>query len=294
MEVIIANPVAGRGFARKGTEMLHSDMLARQVDHQVWFTESTGHATLLAQKAVREGVEVVWAVGGDATLSEVAGGMLGSGVPLGVIPCGTGNDLCRVLNVPARMPLEAYRAQRQGTRGIDVWQANERIFLNVAGTGFDVETLVHSRRYRKLPGSTLPYMLALLQTIFTHKNVHLRLTIDGETVQKDVLLFCMGNGRYFGGGMPAAPDAILDDGLLDVVTVAPVPNWRIPFLLPKFLRGTHIGLPITTVQRAKEIRIDCGEDSFFQLDGDLLGARELVVRKCEQPLLLRAVTPDAP
>lgn len=290
LEIIIANPIAGRGYTRAATARLCETLRARGIEHALWETEYPDHATVLAERALREGASAVWAAGGDATLRETAVGMLDSGLPLGLLPCGTGNDLCRVLGVPARDPIAAYDRQQGGAREIDVWEANGLVFLNVAGIGFDSETLIQARRFRRLPGSMLPYMLGVIVTILTHENLSLHVTIDGEEGDKRLLLFSMANGQYIGGGMRVAPDAITDDGLLDLIMIEPVPRRRIPFILPKFLRGDHVKLPIATVKRAKDVRVRAEKEVVFQIDGELFPTRELHIRRSDRRLLLRGLT----
>ncbi len=289
MTHLILNPVAGRGYARRAARELCAALDERGVAYTLHETKRPGHAAELSALAAMEGASCVWALGGDATVNETARGLVGTPVPMGVIPCGTGNDLCRVLGIPAREPLRAYDLQQGADREIDLWHANEHLLINVAGAGFDVETLVHTAGLRWLPGSMLPYFAGVLITIATHKNLNLQVTLDGAHADADFLMLSLANGRYIGGGMCVAPNALPDDGLLDVVAIRPVPKLRIPLILPKFLRGEHIHLPITTVTRVKEIHITAAQPLDFQVDGEVFSAPIWHIRPCEHKLLLKGL-----
>jgi YegS/Rv2252/BmrU family lipid kinase len=291
MEHIIVNPVAGRGAAQGASERLAQWFGEKNIPHAMHHTQREGHAREIAKGLAASGEACVWALGGDATLREVAQGLHGTGAAMGVLPCGTGNDLCRVLGVPARDPINAYERQQGGVRALDLWMINDDIFLNVAGIGLDVETLVQTRKFRRMPGSMGPYMMGLLTAILTHKNGSFTVEIDGKAYDGGFLMLAMANGRYFGGGMCVAPNADPADGLLDVVMIGPTPRARIPFLLPKLLKATHINLDITRVVRGKELIIRSDTDAVFQADGELYPFRTLHVRPSEHKLLLRALTP---
>lgn len=150
MLTLIVNPAAGNGFARKVTEQLRQELEHAGRAFQFLYTEYPGHATELARHAVQDGeCSGVIAVGGDGTAYEVACGLLGTSVPFGIIPSGTGNDFVKTVGIPKK-PLEALRfILKSKPRAVDVGSLNDRMFLNVCGTGFDVTVLDYTVAAKK-------------------------------------------------------------------------------------------------------------------------------------------------
>lgn len=226
MLTFIVNPTAGSGYALRQEEPIRLGLDAQGIAYRMLRTERPGHATELATAAAREPVCTgVVAVGGDGTAYEVACGLMGTRVPLGIIPAGTGNDFIKAVGIP-RKPMEALAfLLSHMPRPVDVGSVNDRLFLNVCGTGFDVTVLEQTLSAKRYCRGLLPYLIGLVRGIFHYKPVHVRLTVDGEEQVRDVLICSVANGRYIGGGIPICPDAKPDDGLLDLVTVENKPRW---------------------------------------------------------------------
>lgn len=270
MYTFIVNPAAGNGYALKIEQQIEAVMQERNIPCEILHTAAPEHAMELArQAAAREGVQGVIAVGGDGTAYEVACGLLNTGVPLGIIPAGTGNDFIKTVDIPKK-PMEALERILQGKpRPVDVGKLNQRMFLNVCGTGFDVQTLEYTLAAKKYARGILPYLIGLIRAIFTYKPVHVAFTVDGETQERDVLLCSVANGRFIGGGIPVCPDAKPDDGLMDMVIVETKPRWQIPFYLPGLLLGRIDHFKVTTHKRCKEMRI-VSKGMRLNVDGEIL------------------------
>lgn len=257
MLTFIVNPAAGSGQALK-TETLIRDELARQgIQAQFLHTDAPGHATGLARDAAgREDCTGVIAVGGDGTCYEVACGLMGTQTPFGIIPAGTGNDFIKTVGIPKK-PLAALKLiLKNAPRPVDVGRMNERLFLNVSGTGFDVTVLDFTLQAKKYVKGILPYLYGLIRGITHYRPTHMRITADGETWEQDVLICSIANGRFFGGGIPICPDAAPDDGCFDLVVVENKPRWMIPFYLPGLLMGKVLTFPFTMHKRVKNVRIE--------------------------------------
>lgn len=140
-------------------------------------------------------------------------------------------------------------------RPVDLVRLNDRCFLNIMGTGFDVTVLQQAERYRGKLHGMLPYFLGLLRAIVLFRPVKLKLELDGQECEREVLICAVANGRYFGGGIPICPEAEPDDGLLNVVMVKAVPRWRIPFYLPGLLMSKVLGFSITEHVKCRNVRI---------------------------------------
>ena len=254
MYTFIVNPAAGSGRAQKAISLIEDEMRKRKLDHQMLITEYPGHATELArQTAAEEGCHSVVAVGGDGTAYEVACGLMDSGVPMGIIPVGTGNDLIKTVGIPGNAMSALDFLLTHPARPVDVGRLNDRLFLNVSGTGFDVQVLECMEDVKKVLHGIWPYLIGVVRAIFRYHPVHVAWMVDSVTCEQDVLLCAVANGRYIGGGIPICPAAEPDDGLLDLIVVENKPRWKLPFYLPGLLIGKVLGFPFTTHQRCEAV-----------------------------------------
>jgi YegS/Rv2252/BmrU family lipid kinase len=236
----ILNPRAGVAArrARKAIEE-HRD---RWGDLEVRTTESPGHAQLLAQEAVQAGATTVLAVGGDGTVNEVAWGLLGTTVTLGLVPVGSGNGLARTLGIPLRPDRALASLEAAVARGMDVGLVNGRPFLNVAGAGFDAEVgaAFHRNGARGGRRGVLTYVRLGFSKL-TYQAEEWLLSMGEERFEGRALLVAFVNGRQYGGGAFIAPRARLDDGLLDIVVIEDAPRAEILLNAPRVFLGSIEG-----------------------------------------------------
>ncbi|MBQ8654219.1 MAG: diacylglycerol kinase family lipid kinase [Clostridia bacterium] len=278
MFVFIVNPVAGNGFARKTADQIRTCLDEKGVEYRLVYTEYPGHATeLAAGAAADQACEAVISVGGDGTAFEVASGLLDSAVPFGIIPAGTGNDFIKTVAIP-RKPMDALEfILSHKPRPVDVGSMNDKLFLNVCGTGFDVTVLDYTLAAKKYFRGILPYLIGLVRGIFHHTPAHVRFTADGKTQEKDVLICAVANGRFIGGGIAICPDASADDGKFDLVVVEDRKRWQIPYYLPGLLLGKVLSFKITTHYRCSEVEI-ISKGMRLNVDGEILPLDKAVFR----------------
>jgi len=202
-----------------------------------------------------------------------------SDVMLGIISTGTGSDYIRTVGTP-RAYHEACQCLKNPRKfAVDVGvieyfregQMVKQLFVNFAGLGFDAEIVKATTQRLKALNSTASYLTGLLTSLIFYKNKTVSLTIDGETIQKKVCTILVSNGKYGGGGMLAAPDADLTDGLLDVLTIGDLSKPDLLWSLPRVYKGTHLTHSKVTMKRASSIEIQSNESVFLQTDGELLG-----------------------
>ncbi|HLS89395.1 MAG: diacylglycerol kinase family lipid kinase [Limnochordales bacterium] len=267
----IVNPVAGSGRVRRTWPALAAHLRTRQVEWDVLETEGPGHAIELAREAATAGYTAVVAVGGDGTLNEVVNGVGTDGVPVGFIPLGTGVDFPRTAGLP-RSPLEALEVVLAGrvTR-IDVGVVNDRLFCNVAGTGFDAQVAARVNETGSKRGGPIPYIKAVFQTLFTYENAPFRIVVDGVPQHVKSLLMAVGNGRFYAGGMMICPRADLRDGQLDVCIAGDLSKLGTLLTLPRVFSGAHLGHPKITYRRAREVVVEGPSHLRIQADGELVG-----------------------
>ena len=296
---LIVNPAAGAGkTARKWPHImarLHSIDLRFDYD----FTEAPGHARELAKTAVAKGYELVVSVGGDGTINEVVNGLYDTGsiadVMFGIIGTGTGGDYIRTIGIP-RSPLEACQCLRNPQKvtvdvGVIEYPGGDgtvrRLFVNFAGMGFDAEIVRTTTLKYKTLNATASYLAGLFSALVFYKNKAVTLHIDGEKIEEKVCTVLLNNGKYGGGGMFAAPEADISDGLLDVLIIGDLSKPDLLWSLPRVYRGTHLTHPKVTLKKAREIEIRSDDLVFLQADGELLGG--LPARAYVMPSLLNIV-----
>lgn len=269
----ILNPKAGGGRAEKVWRSLLQ--LDPSLEASALRTDGPGAAEELALKAAREGASAIVAVGGDGTLHEVVNGLIGlDRVPaVGVIPCGTGNDFARSTGLP-RSPRRALEVCRTGyTRRVDVGTINDRVFINVAGFGFDaaVAKEVASRRGSG-PTGTLPYLMAVLRLVGTYRPTEVTITVDGRAFRTPLLFGAVGNGSTYGGGMRICPHAAVDDGLFDLCLAHDLKAGETLANLARVFFGSHINHPKCTYRQAQRVHVDGPSEVAVHADGQLLGS----------------------
>ena len=234
--VAIVNPRAGV-IARAAMAAVRGAK-GRWQGLEVWLTERRGHAGDLAAQAVREEREIVIACGGDGTVNEIGGVLMDTPVTLGLVPAGSGNGLGRALGL-SRNPIRALRALSTAVaRGMDVGMVNGKPFLNVAGAGFDA-AVGHAYDLHGQAGGRrglLSYFRVGLRTAWGYKCDEFRLGVSGAEAgpASRLLVVAFANGQQYGGGALIAPLARLDDGLVDVVSIADAPLaemlWHMPLM----------------------------------------------------------------
>jgi len=283
---LIINPSAGNGRAQRTSEALLDMLHARSIPCKALYTTHPGHATELAQQAVLENAKAVLSIGGDGTAFEVACGLMDSDVPMGIIPAGTGNDFIKTLGTP-KDPLAAMEfVLNHEPRTIDTGKLNERLFLNACGTGFDVYVLDYAEKAKRYVKGILPYLYGVICAIFRFKPVPIKLTLDdGMIIQDEVLICAIANGRVFGGGIPIAPTAEVDDHLLDVLVLKKQPRWRLPKYLPGLLLGKILDFDITTHYRCRKCEL-ISPGMRLNADGEILALDHASFESQDDRLLL--------
>ena len=235
---------------------------------QVHFTERAGHARELASASAQAGAGLVIVWGGDGTLNEAGAGLLGSATPLALVPAGSGNGLANALGTPHE-PLAALAIAFDGaTRTIDAGTIAGRAFFNVAGIGFDgrVARLFNERGAGRR--GQWPYVRIGIREGCTYPGADYTVELDGERRTVHALLIAFANGREFGNGIRIAPQAQLDDGLLDVAIVEQRP------LLARFWHARHAVLgtihlaPNVTLRQIRHAVVSSPEPLEYHVDGE--------------------------
>jgi YegS/Rv2252/BmrU family lipid kinase len=214
-------------------------------------------------------VDCVVIGGGDGTLNAAAPALLETGLPLGVIPLGTANDLARTLNIPVD-PAQAVEIIAKGhVRRIDLGMANDHPFFNVASIGFGVDLTRALTRDAKSRWGTLGYAVAGFHVLSRMRPFRARITQDGNTIVSKTVHLSIGNGRHYGGGMTVSEDAAIDDGRLSIYSLEVQSVWKLLLLLPAMRKGTHGRWKEVMTLAGREIIVGTHRPRSVNTDGEI-------------------------
>jgi diacylglycerol kinase (ATP) len=259
---LIVNPTSGKNTgARIGTEAL-TLLRAAGVDILDLSAADARSAMEQGRAAISAGaVDCIVVAGGDGMVHLGANLCAGTGVPLGVIAAGTGNDIARELGLPVRDATKAVeRILDGGTRVVDVAKhtmatGEERWFLGVLAAGFDAVVNERANQWR-WPKGPMRYNLAIMRELPVFRAIPYVLELDGTRMETEAMLVAVGNGPAYGGGMKVTPDARFDDGLLDVLVLHKISTAEFLRVFPTVFKGTHTSHPKVQVLRARTVRLE--------------------------------------
>jgi YegS/Rv2252/BmrU family lipid kinase len=270
--LVILNPVAGRGRVRREWPRMAERLRAAGVQFDLAETTAPGAGIGFAERAARE-YDAIIAAGGDGTVHEVVNGLLraGGGAALGVLPLGSGDDFVKMLparDAVARIVVPEVRALDAGRiRAGDA----ERFFANGMDIGFGAHA---SRNVRNVPALFTglgAYLGALALTLVRYPKLEVRLQLDGGApVAQTTAMTAVMNGRAFGGSFHVCPEARVDDGELDLLIADGVGRWEILGLVPRIMRGTHVGHPRLRLARARRVLIESEAPLLVEADGEIV------------------------
>jgi diacylglycerol kinase (ATP) len=289
---VVINPVAGlRGGslnrARRRAELAFDLLTTEGAEPEILITERHGHARELAHGAVERGSQLVIAWGGDGTVNEVASGLAFTSAALGVIPSGSGNGLARMLGMPADPRVALPRLVRGRDQVIDLGEANGRLFVNVAGVGFDAHVAGCFARIGRRRRGFLKYATIVLTELGRYQPQAYTLELDATATDcESAFLLSFANGRQWGNGAIIAPEARLDDGLLDAVIVQTRSRAGVLRAIPRLFSGTVDRVAGVTIRRIRAARVSSDRPLSVHVDGEAVECTETLTVQV-RPLALR-------
>lgn len=299
--IFIVNPVAGsRNMSTALVPEIIKAAAELNADYEIVLTERPGHATELAESYAKtsEGLRI-YACGGDGTLSEVIQGVIGyDNVAVGCIPCGSGNDFVR--NFGENADFHNFKEMMSGCEmHVDLVKTPYGYASSTCSAGLDAQVAMGIGKWRRVPGcgGSVSYVLSALQEISGKLGMELEIELDGEKIQGEYLMAALCNGIAYGGGFMAAPDARLDDGLLDVILVKKIPRLQIIPLLGRYRAGNHIANgkvapdleKIIQYYRVKQVAITAKNEMAVGVDGECALRKTLKAEMA--PGIIRTVLP---
>ena len=275
---IISNPTAGKKGNKQALALAKSVFDEAGVSYEVFETTRRGEAQEIVARLTdtQEEVKLV-VVGGDGTLHEVLNGIKSpEKCALGIIPAGTGNDFAEAAGLPLDFKEAARLIVNGEAKATDYLEVDGVRCMNIAGMGIDTEILERCER-GKMKGK-LKYLISLLQSVVAFKGWKVSFVNDGERVELNTLVAAACNGRQFGGGLKICPEAVIDDGKIDVVVVEHIKGlFNLAKAFTKLMKGTITSYPKTKHFLCDEIEIDAPPCT-VQLDGELYSGLRFKVK----------------
>jgi diacylglycerol kinase (ATP) len=287
----IVNPAAGGSAS--ASSLIPLARLLREAGAEVAVEYSRGldHAHTVARDAAAAG-RVVLGVGGDGMIGCVGGALAGTGAVFGIVPAGRGNDFARQLGVPSDPELLAPLLLDGEPRAVDAIEANGTPVLGSVYAGVDAVANANANKTRLLRGSAA-YYVGALRAIVSWRAADYRVVVDGEEHRREGYTVVAANSGYYGFGKHIAPDARVDDGLLDVVLIRNASRMLFFAVMRELAEGTHVRRPQVEVLRGREVRIELagppGRTLPYGADGELPGV--LPVTAKVMPGALRVLAP---
>ena len=296
MYYFIVNPAAKSGRGMQVWRRVRAELKLRGTEYRFYLTTRERNASFLAKHLLKKkpGEITIVALGGDGTVNEVLQGIAAAGafprVRLGYIPAGSSNDLARALALPQE-PTEILHRILSGEeeRQIDLGRLNyrnaeetalngkQRYFVVSCGIGFDAAVCEEALRtkdkafFNRIGLGAMSYGFLCVKRLFLSEGVDFQITLDGKRIHavQDSLFVAVMNHKYQGGGVMFAPDAVDDDGELDVCFTDRMSRGKVLMTLPKAYRGAHVGTPGIRIDKARKIRIVSSKPLYVHTDGEV-------------------------
>lgn len=277
--IFIVNPKAGTQLQRNIHQGLAKYLDKSRFEYDIWHTEYAGHAFGLAQKAVKEGVDVVIAVGGDGSVNEAASALIGEKTALGIIPAGSGNGLAMHLGYGRNIKKAIQKLNGAKEQVMDIGYLNGRPFVNLAGIGFDglVSNLMKGSNWRGF----VPYFLKSVQAGLQYTPQECRIETDQGVIEEKCFAISIANGPMYGYNFKIAPDARIDDGFFEVVILKAAPKWQYFAAVPSTFSGSIYEAEFVQHIHTRKVKISSPGINFVHVDGEGLkveGDLEFTIR----------------
>ncbi len=264
--IVIVNPKSG-----SGKKNILANQLNRYLDQSIYDVEITptlyrGHATQIAETAIKNGAYAVIVAGGDGTINEVAKALVHTSTALGIIPMGSGNGMSYHLGINRSVRKAIKNINEHTLVKIDTAQANDSFYINVAGLGLDAA--VAYRIMNNPNKGFIPYFLASLRESFRFRYFKASVTIDAEVEEGEYAMIVVANGSFYGYNFAITPQALMTDGFLDVLMVNKAMVLRYIPLVFRMLTRSVDKSPLVRYKRAKKVTIHTLDNTYFQMDGE--------------------------
>ena len=285
--LFIINPAAGKKSSTKELEELLRKV---DFDHEIVYTKGEGHAEVLAREAAEQGEPVrIYACGGDGTLNEVVNGAAGyENAAISCVPKGTGNDFLKVFGPNYRDIFYDLEALHDGeVQKFDLIDCNGKLGLDVVCAGVDARIAADVHRYKDwfMIHGMGAYCMALIENLFKGLTRPMHVKMGGIDFKGETAILCVCNGRHYGGGFQPVPEAMPDDGVLDMLLVPKVSVFTFVRLVGEYARGNYKKYPqLIQDYHGTEVTYSSHREITTVVDGEVLRAKEFTVKLSDKKI----------
>ncbi|GAE35456.1 diacylglycerol/lipid kinase family protein [Halalkalibacter akibai] len=275
MYCFVINKTSGNGRSVKIWSEIEQILKEKNVSYTSLITNSKQEVIdhFQALKSSPDKVEGVIALGGDGTIHEIINQLFGTTVPFTVIPTGSGNDFARARGITDNYKQEVERILGKSHQKIDLLKIGNRHCMTVVGIGFDgkVAKEANELKWKKWFGG-LAYFFIIFKVLLSYKPTSTKLLLNGdERVYEKVWLIAIANHPYYGGGLKICPEAISNDGKIDICIIHTLPKWRLLFILAAVFKGKHVKMKGVEYLQVESIEVETAEPLYVTADGEMVG-----------------------
>ena len=269
--LVIVNPMAGGGKTLRLLPKI-SRWLSRS-PHEFSFriTKSLHNMRLEINGAATQGMNAILFLGGDGTVHQALPTLAETNIPFGFLPCGRGNDFARNVGGSLNLKNNCHFPSNPSVLQCDLPRINNIPFISIAYVGFDAEVNRLANDGKGYWGGKLGYIVCVLKALRKYRPFEIDMTIDDNRLREHVMMVAIANGPFYGGGMKIAPEASMNDGLLNICIVKEISKWELLRQFPKVYNGTHIFHPKIIMTTGKKIKVVSDEDREIFADGEYVG-----------------------
>lgn len=270
--LVIANPLAGRGKTLRHLPRIKRWLSESAHEFLFEITESAAEMHSRILDASSRGIDALLLSGGDGTVHQALPAVAETGIPFGFLPCGRGNDFARNIGQPMDLKSNCAWLSAPSLRQLDLPSIDQKIpFMAIAYVGFDSEVNRLANAHQGYFNGTLGYIICVLKALKNFKPFEIEITIDDRTWKERVMMVSIANGPFYGGGMKIAPQAVMDDGVLDICIVKEISKLELLRQFPKVFKGTHVTHPKIMMSSGRKVKIVSDEERELFADGEHAG-----------------------
>lgn len=269
--LVIVNPMAGGGRTPRLLPKIRHWLSESPHEFSFNTTRSPDEMRSEIMKAPAQGINALLLIGGDGTVHQALPAIAETNIPFGFLPCGRGNDFARNIGLPSKLQKSCSLPSNPSFHQVDLPRINNIPFVAVAYVGFDAEVNELANEGKGYFGGTLGYIVCVTKALKSFKPFEVEITIDGDTWRERVMMVTVANAPFYGGGMKIAPDANMNDGLLNICIVKEISKLELLWEFPKVFKGTHIYHPRIMMKSGRRIRLTSDEPRNIYADGEYVG-----------------------
>jgi diacylglycerol kinase (ATP) len=269
--LVIVNPMAGGGRTLRLLPKIRHWLSESPHEFSFNTTRSPDEMRSEIMKAPAQGINALLLIGGDGTVHQALPAIAETNIPFGFLPCGRGNDFARNIGLPSKLQKSCSLPSNPSFHQVDLPRINNIPFVAVAYVGFDAEVNELANEGKGYFGGTLGYIVCVTKALKSFKPFEVEITIDGDTWRERVMMVTVANAPFYGGGMKIAPDANMNDGLLNICIVKEISKLELLWEFPKVFKGTHIYHPRIMMKSGRRIKLTSDEPRNIYADGEYVG-----------------------